>query len=206
MVSDKKILLFRRMLQDIHYDDMAVADLLITGVKLFGELDRVGIWRADVTKGALVTPQMMWHGAKAAQKKVLTCAPGWTSEDEELWKATVEEVEGKGLKGPLSEEEVVEMAGRLWIAARRFAIIQNGRLRPIDDFSEFLVNACFGAKEKVGLHRLDQIVGWARAWLEAVDDDRVVSLCDIAGRSTEARSMMTGSWPRGEALLAASLT
>ena len=26
VVSDKKILLFRRMLQDIHYDDMAVAD------------------------------------------------------------------------------------------------------------------------------------------------------------------------------------
>ena len=39
--------------------------------------------------------------------------------------------------GPLTPEQPENEVGKLWIAARRFAVRQGEKLRPIDDFSEF---------------------------------------------------------------------
>ena len=44
-----------------------------------------------------------------------------------------------------------------WSPCRRFAVWQ-GKYRPIDDFSECRVNACFGCFEKVTLKALDELV------------------------------------------------
>eukprot|EP00973_Karenia_brevis_P051938 7214999-Karenia_brevis.AAC.1 len=41
VVADKRILLFRRMLKDIDYDDVAVAEYLVGGVKVVGDLEKV---------------------------------------------------------------------------------------------------------------------------------------------------------------------
>ena len=50
VIRPKAILLFSEMLQAIKYDDMAVVDLLTTGVKVVGELERTGIWQPDPLK------------------------------------------------------------------------------------------------------------------------------------------------------------
>ena len=41
-MASKKILLFRAMLADIKYDDMAVVDLLMTGIRIVGKLEKTG--------------------------------------------------------------------------------------------------------------------------------------------------------------------
>ena len=190
VVSEKRILLFKQMLEDIQYDDPGVADLLVTGIKIIGELPKTGIWRPDPSREQKCPAEMMWAGAKDAQRKALSARPGWTEEDAALWQCTLEEVTEGGLRGPLSVEEVSAVAGKLWVPARRFAVVQNGKLRPIDDFSEFMVNACFGACEKVSLLGMDQIISWTRARLDAWSDDGRLDLVD-----TELRSPVVRSFP-----------
>ncbi len=66
-------------------------------------------------------------------------------------------------------------------------------MRAIDDFSEYLVNAAFGASEKVVLKGLDQVVMYTRAWLSAVGEDRSVKV--RADTGTERLECCTSSGP-----------
>ena len=179
IVKTKKVLLFRRMLADIQYDDQPVADLLVSGVRLSGDLKPTGIWKA-ADKAATVSVKDLWMSAKAAQAAVLAPLRGKSEEDakirKELWEATVEEKIAGTLLGPFTAEQIVSAVGPLWIAARRFPVVQNGKLRPIDDFSEFGQNQTFGAQEKVDLRGLDQVVAWAREWQFSVGSDRSVNI------------------------------
>ena len=153
IVKDKKFLLFRQMLKDIGYDDMDVVYLLFTGVKLFGELPVFPFWEHDASKSSHVTQEQLWSGARAAQASVSIAGKIESGSQDELWDITMEEViaqnEFGSLIGPLTASELKEAVGPLWIAARRFAVEQNGKIRPIDHFSEFNVNAAFGACQKL---------------------------------------------------------
>ena len=98
-----------------------------------------------------------------------------------MWRQTLKELEDGGLKGPYSADELSSVVGPLWIAARRFGLQQGDKVRPIDNFAEFNVNKAFGAKEKVDLLSIDNVVSWARARLEAVDTNRRVYVEDSGG-------------------------
>ena len=182
IVGDKSILLFKAMLEHISYDDVEVADLLVTGVKLIGELERTGIWPPDPTKAPKTSTRLLWAGAREAQNKVLTPDDSgrWSKDDEELWEETQLEVKAGNLRGPLSPGQLESEVGKLWIAARRFAVRQGEKLRPIDDFSEFGTNSAFGAGERVRMKNLDQVVAWSRAWEEAVSDEGKIRIDDTA--------------------------
>ena len=174
VVADKRILLFKRMLADISYDDMGVADLLVTGVRITGEAERSGVWRHHL-KGGQVTRHQLWETARGCQEKVLKSASNdWPQLAQKLWAATLEEV-GSTLVGPLEVDRIEREVGPLWIAARRFAVEQGPKLRPIDDYSEFNVNAAFTSTEKLTLVSVDSIVSWTRALLN-VGDDRTLRL------------------------------
>ena len=57
----------------------------------------------------------------------------------------------------MSRESLDSLFEGEWSPCRRFAVWQ-GKYRPIDDFSECRVNACFGCFEKVTLKALDELV------------------------------------------------
>eukprot|EP00973_Karenia_brevis_P039975 5516685-Karenia_brevis.AAC.1 len=65
------------------------------------------------------------------------------------------------------------MLGPAWVGARRFGIQQGGKIRVIDDFSEFMINAAFGSSEKVSIPSLDHVVNKARAWHESVSNGQI---------------------------------
>ena len=195
IIKDKKVLLFRRMLLDIHYDDMPVVHLIYTGIKLIGELDRTGIWKPDTTKGALISDRTLWSGAKSAQRSALhPQTPGsWTDLDQQVWEATLAE---EGLRGPYSPKELTAKYGALWIPSRRFGITQGGKLRSIDDCSEPGINACFGSKEKVSMKGLDQVVAWSRAHVDSVGENRQVRVRTSSGK--ELVGVLHKEWDLGE--------
>ena len=83
---------------------MKVVDLLVTGVKLFGDSPPTGIWQPDPTKGAKTDAHMMWAGAREVQKRVLNQTGEWSDLDQNLWDLTLEEVAVGGLVGPLSAD------------------------------------------------------------------------------------------------------
>ena len=62
VINGKRILLFKRMLEDIAYDDMGVVEVLTVGVRITGTLPAIGIWKlAD--NGAKLHPHDLWQAA-----------------------------------------------------------------------------------------------------------------------------------------------
>ena len=164
VVADKQILLFKELFKDIRYDDPAVADLLLLGTEVVGNLPKTGIWPPKEGKEARCGVNTLWAMAKDLQKEALKPKgePRSGPDDrQELWDLTMEEVAAGGLRGPLTPEEVSDSLGSLWIAARRFLIKQGTKARPIDDFSACMINSAFGVSEKATLKSLDEIVGIA---------------------------------------------
>jgi hypothetical protein len=78
------------------------------------------------------------------------------------------------------------------VAARRFGLRQGAKIRPIDNFAEFMVNDAFGSKEKVTMLGVDHIVSWARAWITSVDDSGWFQICDDLGGVWSGR--LHSSW------------
>ena len=192
------------MLEDINYDDLPVVELLITGVDIVGLLPKVGIWKPwdnEPSSGI----KTLWAGAKDAQKDIARDR-GKGDYDKELWDLTIEEAESGGIRGPFTSAQLSELLGPRWIASRRFPVLQGTRvneagievpkIRPVDDFSEFGVNPCFGSSEKVSLYSIDQVVAWARVRQHATSD-RYVSFTDTAGskwQTTLHPEWVTKSW------------
>lgn len=65
---------------------------------------------------------------------------------QEVWDATMKEVEEGWLMGPLQADQVTEVVGPLWTPSRRFGIVQGSKVRHIDDPSEFAVNPMAGER------------------------------------------------------------
>lgn len=82
---------------------------------------------------------------------------------QEVWQATLKEVESGWLEGPLNADQVKDRVGPLWTPSRRFGIVQGQKVRNIDDLSEFSVNQCYGPGEKLELGGVDEVVSLAAA-------------------------------------------
>eukprot|EP00973_Karenia_brevis_P083438 11573429-Karenia_brevis.AAC.1 len=102
-------------------------------------------------------------------------AEGWSGGsgdqhvDKAVYNSTIEEtaVEKQWLRGPFTANELDRIHGDLWIAARRFGVVQGDKIRNVDDFSECMVNAATELVEKVSSAGIDEVVLLARAWLNA---------------------------------------
>ncbi|CAE7332700.1 PARP6, partial [Symbiodinium sp. CCMP2456] len=108
---------------------------------------------ADFWDGASVLRDSLWE--KVASHKVQDYSQA-------LWDITMDEADSQGkgwLQGPLSKAQLDAMFPEGWSPCRRFAVWQ-GKWRPIDDFSECGINACFGCFERISLKALDEIT-WA---------------------------------------------
>lgn len=156
------------------------------------------MWQPDPMKAPKLSMRTLWSGARDAQRKVLSPQDGhqWSKDDQELWDETLVEERAGNLEGPFTPDELETQVGKLWIAARRFAVRQGEKLRPIDDFSEFGINAAFGASEKFQMKNLDQVVAWLRAWAEGVKSGTDLVLEDSAGSSW--REHIHAEWGAGE--------
>ena len=60
--------------------------------------------------------------------------------------------------------------GPLWTPSRRFGIVQGGKIRNIDDLSEFAVNQTYGTPEKLDQGGVDEVVALASAWTKKLGD------------------------------------
>ena len=102
--------------------------------------------------------------------------------DSAVYAATAEEVERGWLLGPYSPEELSRAVGPLWVPSRRFGVRQGGKVRPIDDFSEFWVNATVSVTDRLDLGGVDEVAALARDWAWAVGRERSVTVRPKGGR------------------------
>ena len=80
------------MLKHIGYDDLAVVELMTTGIPIVGQLERTGIWPPDPTKTPKISLRAIWASARALQDSVLRTRDDdeWGKDDQELWEETLE--------------------------------------------------------------------------------------------------------------------
>ncbi len=177
----KKILLMTEMLKQIQYPDDDVAFRCCTGFPLVGTMKEVPVFEqrpeTEVVQGAHTS----WLGriAKNARKTLIDKVKA-TPVDEILravYKTTTDPKEGEvkmgWAEGPYSEAKMNDIIGdEYWIAARRFGVTQKEKVRQIDDFSEYFVNACTTVADKIPVAGVDAIVNHAKLWADKIIQGR----------------------------------
>ena len=160
VVKDKRICLFKWLLEDIGFEDMSVVDILTQGVELTGWEPESAIfatrWAPPTLTNELLDESAVWR-RETLRHKVF-------SEDEKLaadvlWNETLDEVDRGFLQGPYdSEAQVSELLGTYdWSMTPRFVLFQGEELKPriIDNFKASAVNAAFGSSSYLDLHDTD---------------------------------------------------
>ena len=84
VIKEKRILLFKEMLQDIGYDDMSVVELLSVGVRIIGLCQNTGIWTDSDEKLPRTTVRHLLASARDAQEEVMNHK---SKQEDELTKA-----------------------------------------------------------------------------------------------------------------------
>ncbi|CAE6914886.1 PARP6, partial [Symbiodinium sp. CCMP2456] len=163
VLSGKRTLLLQKIAASPGWPDKNLHRDITQGFKLTGYLECTNIFRPD-EKPAYSTEQDFWDGASVLRDSLWEKVASHKVQDysQELWDITTDEADpqSKGwLQGPLSKAQLDAMFPEGWSPCRRFAVWQ-GKWRPIDDFSECGINACFGCFERISLKALDEIT-WA---------------------------------------------
>ena len=98
--------------------------------------------------------------------------------DKAVYKTTVEErnLGWMDKRGPFSEEQLKAMLGPLFVVNRRFGIRQGNKVRAIDNYSSSFVNLSYSTTWKLEFGSIGLIVNVAKAFSEAVSDEKWVRI------------------------------
>ncbi|CAE7270489.1 unnamed protein product [Symbiodinium sp. CCMP2592] len=151
-LRNKRILLFKEMLEAAHYPDKAVADDMAKGFSLIGHLELPAGWAPDF-RPASISASDLASVAADSNEQIIQDVASSSSFTEELWQRSMEEVAKGWSEGPFTFEELPEGA----VISKRFAIQQGKKVRPIDDLSQSFLNAAFGSEGKIQLHDTETI-------------------------------------------------
>ena len=67
--------------------------------------------------------------------------------------------------GPFTAEQMTARLGKLWVPSRRFGVRQSQKIRSVDDFSLYMINASVSTHEKIDLEGIDNICSVARFFM-----------------------------------------
>ena len=175
VLKRKRLLLFREMLHDAQIDDPHLFDEVCNGFRLIGNLNPSGQFQPHWKPAGLSTQQLKQTSLWAQQAVVGSCKR--VLEDAEVARAVWDETlsqaadDKRWVIGPFTSSQITERLGRCWIPSRRFGVRQGAKIRPVDDFSQFLINSAVTCHEKIDLESIDHICATARHFLGAWDHD-----------------------------------
>ena len=180
VVCSKRILLFRELLSASGYADAEAYRMLAAGFPVVGDIpDSVEFPALERTAPRQV--RSLLEDARAAQAAAAASArpSADATLDEALYEETAKEVAAGILRGPISAEALTQKYG-LWVPARRFALRQRDKVRPIDDFSIYGQNSTVSAHFKVDLGGVDEVAALCRTLARGLEDGQV-RIADEAG-------------------------
>lgn len=175
VLVNKKFASLKRLLLKYSYVDSKIADELPKGLSYTGTPAPSGIFKSDFRLPSLSESELR-NSSRWVRAATLASisSSGDAGLDRAVWEETVAERDRGWLQGPYTQPELDAMFPAGWCAARRFGLMQSGKLRCIDDLSEPGTNAAFGTSEKLSLMGLDSIAGLVRFVHSAVQDNREV--------------------------------
>ena len=156
VLSGKKLLLWKEMLEAIKYQDMGVTDEFYQGTLLTGPTEITGLWPKKFTPATLTESDIRTQAK--LQRKGLSYGQVVFFNDEiaqAVWSQSLDEVEKGELEGPFELCDIPED----YPLSRRFGVVQNSKIRCVDDFSWSGVNAASQPLESPKPHTLDVVAG-----------------------------------------------
>ena len=171
IVSSKHITLLEEMLRDAGIQDPSLVEDLKQGFRLTGELKPSGLFPRQFRPASLSTEGLKATAKWSKHLAANSCrrASGDVDVARKVWAETLEQVVRKWLKGPMTWEQVDKKFRGVWLASKRFGVVQGEKTRPVDDLSEFLVNSSVTETERVILDGVDHIAATARFFIGAAD-------------------------------------
>ena len=132
ILESKRLLLWKEILIDLKYPDLAVTEEVINGVDLLGEVPTTGVF-PESFKPASITLAQANEESKAYREKVFakTCSSGCKDMDKVVWQKTLDEVNRGWVRGPVNASELPDNA----LVGHRFGLKQGEKVRLIDDLT-----------------------------------------------------------------------
>ena len=151
VVKEKKIILFKRMIEEYGLKDTEAPGLLIEGVDLTGEIPLSHDLPRRYTP-ATIHERELEALAPVLRDAALARALGASDDlSKEVWEKTITEVSRGWLSGPMEPEDPEAPE----VVSNRFGVKQKDKVRCIDDMSASLINATTFAEERISLHSAD---------------------------------------------------
>ena len=164
ILRNKRLLIFREMLLESGYGDVKLVENMSRGFDLMGDLPTSGVFAKKHTYATL-TPEQVRESASMNRNAILTSVrrPMDSSICRGVYEATMAELEAGWLVGPIDVNSLNPRS----VCTRRFGVEQKStnpsgeavvKIRPIDDYTESLVNLTNGSQESISVHGVDFIV------------------------------------------------
>ena len=178
ILEGKRLLLWREILVDLQYPDVAVIDDMCSGFKLTGWAPSTGVFRPNVRRPSLGIQQLI-NMSKGLNASVVNSLHGAapSEHDQFVWDETMTEVD-KGWLSPSS------MEGECFVA-KRFPVPQKDKVRLVDDFTICGVNGACGLREKLRVQAVDELCAYLAFMLDQAPEG---CLPKLTGRTYDLKS------------------
>ena len=136
-LAKKKILLFRDLLVEAEHTDMDIVKHMSQGFDLGGEIPSCPEFKAKRTSASMRLADLKQSACDVRRGIVnATRSSGNPEIDRGTYEATLDEVSRGWLTGPIPEEDLKPNS----LVTRRFGVLQNNKIRPIDNYLESGLN------------------------------------------------------------------
>ena len=138
VLKPKRLLLLKRIAEELEWPDRDLVGDIAEGFKLVGTPQVTGVFQTEPAVPKVTVQQL--DDLSPFIGRQLWDRSGKAKSDLEVWEITSKESAEYGwLSGPMTFAQLCEEFGEVWTPVRRFGIVQSGKTRVIDDFSE---NGC----------------------------------------------------------------
>ena len=173
VLKDKRLLLWKHLLETNGYDDLGVVKFMFEGVDLVGTPDAPPCYPPKVVPATLTEDDLRLTSVWRRKALINRVTPSNDNSHRlHLEETAAEEVEAGYLDGPYyTEEEVSAKLGHnRWSIIRRFVLVQGAelKLRPIDDALEGQLNMGYTSVSYLKLQDVDYVAGLALKLSEAL--------------------------------------
>ena len=154
VLKSKKLLLMGEMLAASGYKDTGLHEEIAKGFSISGPIPSKAVFKPCCELATLSVEELR-AGAKIVRRGIIQATENSVDRplSEEIHSITMDEVKRGWLQGPIQIGDLPPTAS----VTRRFGISQSNKTRPIDDFSESLINQTTARSESITPQGLDFI-------------------------------------------------
>ena len=154
VLKSKKLLLMGEMLAASGYKDTGLHEEIAKGFSISGPIPSKAIFKPCCEPATLSVDELR-AGSKVVRRGIIQAAANSVNHPlaEEIHSITMDEVKKGWLQGPIQVGDLPPTAS----VTRRFGVSQSNKTRPIDDFSESLINQTTARSESITPQGLDFI-------------------------------------------------